>query len=85
MIRSRITKAYAEVRKRWDEAPKEISGTMIVKFGRRSILFDSGSITTKVSRETDVSIQWAIPSYSDTVTGDSGNLEKPKGEAICCS
>jgi len=27
-------------------------------------------------------IQWAIPSYSDTVTSDSGDSEKPKGEAV---
>jgi len=38
--------------------------------------------------ETDevyVPIQWPIPSYSDTAISDSGDSEKPKGEAICCS
>ena len=89
MIRSRMTDAYSKVRNTLKCSAKRNKRYYDCKVRPQNCwTVDLLLQPTKVSRETDkmdVPIQWAIPSYADTITSDSGHSEKPKGEAVCCS
>jgi len=77
----RMTNAYAEVRQALRRSAERNKRYYECKVPHQK--YSVGLQPTKVSRETDeIDTPWAIPSYSDTITSDNGDSEKPKAKPL---